>query len=107
MTLDEILERGGDPDDVLRAAVDLLADRRDVSWAAICFREQDQLVPGPAAGREGRARRVRAPVVYRGEEVGELAVGGAVTVEELRELATKLAPYVLLGWDTGGDAWEP
>jgi hypothetical protein len=105
--LDEILNRGGDADDVLRAVVEFLAARQGISWASISFREQGRLVAGPEAGEAARAGRIRRPVVYRGEEVGELAVEGDVDGDLLGRVATAIAPYVLLGWDTGGEAWEP
>jgi hypothetical protein len=39
--------------------------------------------------------------------VGELAVDGAPAPELLDCVAAAIAPYVLLGWDTGGEVWEP
>ena len=49
--LDRIVNRGGDADDVLRAAVDVLHDRfDDYSWVGIYFVEGDELVLGPWKG---------------------------------------------------------
>jgi hypothetical protein len=39
--------------------------------------------------------------------VGELCVDGDVDAQLLGEVATRVAPYVLIGWDTGGARWEP
>lgn len=105
--LDEILNRGGDADDVLRAVVELLAAQPDITWASISFRERDELVPGPEAGVATGAERVPRQVVYRGKEVGELAVEGTADGDLLDRVVAAIAPYVLLGWDTGGEAWEP
>ncbi len=103
----EIVERGGDADDVLRDVVFALAQLSDVSWAGIAFVEDGTLRLGPAAGREDEARRVRAPVSFQGAPVGELWVDGALSADDLGRVAALLAPLVLIGWDTGGEAWEP
>jgi hypothetical protein len=105
--LDEILQRGGEADDVLRAAVSALAEERDVAWAGISFREADGLVLGPTAGTPDEQRRQRVPIEFQGDVVGELVVDGLVEPGRLASVVDALAPYVLLGWDTGGEAWEP
>ena len=106
-TLEEILERGADADDVLRDVVDHLAGQPEIAWAGVSFREGDKLVLGPQAGTADEARRVRTKIAYDGDEVGELAVDGSPAPELLERVAAAIAPYVLLGWDTGGEAWEP
>jgi len=103
----EILERGGDADDVLRKVVSGLAARPDVSWAGIAFVEEGALRLGPTAGDEDEAARARAEVSYQGANVGELWVDGALSQKELEPIAALIAPLVLIGWDTGGEAWEP
>ena len=105
--LAEIVGGDGDVDDVLRAAVDLLAAEPSISWAGIRFVEDGALVLGPSAGTPDESRRHTAPIVYRGDEVGELAVDGDAAFGLLEQTAAVIAPYVLLGWDTGGEAWEP
>jgi len=103
----EILERGGDADDVLRQVVSSLAARPDVSWAGIAFVEDGALRLGPAAGHEDEAARVRAEVSFQGASVGELWVDGTLSHHELVAIAALIAPLVLIGWDTDGEAWEP
>jgi putative methionine-R-sulfoxide reductase with GAF domain len=103
----EILERGGDADDALRQVVSALAARPDVSWAGIAFVEEDALRLGPAAGHEDEASRVRAEVSFQDGRVGELWVDGTLPRSELDPVAVLIAPLVLIGWDTGGEAWEP
>jgi hypothetical protein len=105
--LDRLLDRGGEPDDVLRAAVFLLASEPGVAWAGIAFHEGGELVLGPEAGAPDLSRRVRVPVRYHDDTVGELWVDGEADRTLLERVAALLAPYVLIGWDTGGQGWEP
>jgi putative methionine-R-sulfoxide reductase with GAF domain len=105
--LDRLVARGGDVDDLLRNVVALLAAEPGISWAGISFREDGELSLGPQAGRREEARRVRTPIVYDGAVVGELAVDGEADATLLAQVAMVVAPYTLLGWDTGGEVWEP
>jgi hypothetical protein len=105
--LSGLVERGGDADDVLRAAVAELVAAPEISWAGIRFLEEGELVPGPSAGTPDEARRLIAPIAFRGDPVGELVVDGDAEPAFLARAAEILAAYVLLGWDTGGEAWEP
>ena len=102
-----LLVSGADADDVLRAVVTTLADEPGISWAGILFVERDALVVGPQAGTPDESRRVQVPVVYHGERVGELVVDGEPDVSFLEPIAALISAYVLLGWDTGGEAWDP
>lgn len=101
------LERASEADDALRAAVSVLARAPGATWAGIGFLEEGEIVPGPAAGAHDEARRTRVPVVFGGNPVGELSVDGDVDGALLQRAADLVAPYVLIGWDTGGEAWEP
>jgi hypothetical protein len=103
----EILARNEDADDVLRDVVSALADRPEVSWAGIAFVEDGTLRLGPTAGREDETLRARAPVSFQGATVGELWVDGALAAADLERVAALIASLVLIGWDTGGEAWEP
>jgi hypothetical protein len=105
--LDGVLAGARDADDALRAVVALLARQPEIVWAGILLREEGTLVLGPQAGSVDETRRVRTPIAYDGDEVGELAVDGAPPRELLDRIATAIAPYALLGWDTRGEAWEP
>jgi hypothetical protein len=106
-SLERVVDQGGDADDVLRKALDVLVGEPGISWAAIRFREKGALVLGPSSGTSDEARRTSMPIVYHGDAVGELLVDGDVDCAFLELVATLLAAYVLLGWDTGGRAWEP
>ncbi|MGZ4381860.1 MAG: hypothetical protein ACXVZ2_00470 [Gaiellaceae bacterium] len=106
MTVEEIVAAGGDADDVLRAVVaELVAG--GCAWAGIWFVEGERLELGPEAGAPDEARRVRVPIEFRGERVGELGVDGALEPAVVERAAALISPYVLLGWDTGGEAWVP
>jgi hypothetical protein len=97
-----------DADDVLRAAVAELAATHD--WAGIAFVEQDELVLGPASGPQP-PETLNVPILYDGAPVAELRIAPpGVTQEQRASLereAERLAPYCLVGWDTGGEAWSP
>jgi putative methionine-R-sulfoxide reductase with GAF domain len=96
-----------DADDQLRATVAELAARDGVSWAGVFFVEGDELVLGPQAGDPDPERRSTVPVVWRDTRVAELAADGAVTPAHLETIATEIAELCLVGWDTGGEEWQP
>jgi hypothetical protein len=105
--LDRILNRGGDADEVLRAVVRVLANEPELDWAGIYFLDGGELQLGPQAGEPDELRRIRTPIAYRDAPVGELGVDGEADLAFLARVATLISAHVLLGWDTGGKAWEP
>ncbi len=105
--LDRILNRGDDADDVLRSVVRVLADEPEIAWAGVAFLDEGRLVLGPEAGEPDESRRVRVPVVYQGEPVGELLVDGEADRAFLERVAVLISAHVLIGWDTRGQPWEP
>jgi hypothetical protein len=105
--LDGILDRGGEPDDVLRAAVSVLAEIPGIAWAGIAFLDEGTLALGPTAGESDEAHRSRVSIVFQGAEVGELWVDGNAERAFLERVATLLSAHVLIGWDTRGETWEP
>jgi hypothetical protein len=96
-----------EPDDVLRQTVASLAGADGCSWAGISFVEEGRLVLGPQAGEPDEARRVAVPVTWKGDRIAELAVDGDIARERLEQVAAEIADLCLVGWDTGGEAWEP
>jgi putative methionine-R-sulfoxide reductase with GAF domain len=106
--IDQILNRGGDADDVLRAVVAAL--HRDYSWVGISFVEDGELVLGPAQG-EQTAEPTSIPIPYENNVVAELGVvAGELDPEDhafLERIALLISPYCLVGWDTAGEAWSP
>ncbi len=102
-----IVAEGGEADDILRASVAALAGQADVAWAGIAFLDDGVLGLGPTAGAADESRRTRTPILFQGALVGELWVDGERDGVELERVATLVAPYVLIGWDTGGESWDP
>lgn len=102
-----IVAEGAEADDLLRAVVAALAAQGELRWAGIAFTEDDALRLGPARGEPDEAKRERVPIEYDGATVGELWADGDARREDLERIADLIAPYVLIGWDTGGEAWEP
>jgi putative methionine-R-sulfoxide reductase with GAF domain len=105
--LDRILEGGGEPDDVLREAVQALADSPGITWAGIAFLDQGTLVLGPTAGEPGMSQQVSVPIAFQGSDVGELRIDGRAERAFLERAAILLSGHVLIGWDTRGEAWDP
>jgi putative methionine-R-sulfoxide reductase with GAF domain len=105
--IEAIVERADDADEVLRDVVAALAAR--YRWAGIFFVEGGELVLGPAAGEPDEARRTRVPVTFQGDRVAELAVDDAPEEDRtfLERVAALVAGHCLVGWDTGGESWEP
>jgi hypothetical protein len=95
-----------DADQLLRQAVTELAAREGCAWTGIYFVEEGTLVLGPEAGSPDPARRTSVPVLWRETRVAELAADGDVTEIELEAVAAEIADLCLVGWDTGGEAWE-
>jgi hypothetical protein len=103
--VDRIMNRGGDADDALRQIVH--AVHRLYPYVAIAFVEEGELVVGPEAGARPE-ETTGFPISFQGSEVAELRVGGApVDRAFLERVATVISPYCLVGWDTGGEPWEP
>jgi hypothetical protein len=102
--VERLAAAGGDADEVLRAVVAAVHDA-GVPWIAVRFNEEGTLVDGPTAGTRPD-ETITAPVSYNGERIGELEAAG-VDEAFLERIAVLLAEYVLLGWDTGGETWEP
>jgi putative methionine-R-sulfoxide reductase with GAF domain len=106
VSVEEIVGAGGDADDVLRAVVAELVEG-GCAWAGIWFVEGERLELGPEAGTPDESRRVRVPIRFRDERVGELGVDGTAEAAFVERVAALISPHVLLGWDTGGETWTP
>jgi hypothetical protein len=104
-TIERILDRRGDADEVLRDVVAALHSH--YSWVGISFVEERELVLGPALG-EKTVQPTRIPISYENNVVAELGViGDEIDRALLERVAVLIAPYCLVGWDTGGEAWSP
>ncbi len=105
--VERLLSETEDADDVLRGTVTALVADPGLVWAGIDFLEDGALSPGPSAGTPDEKRRASVPILFQSRLVGELRVDGAADRAALERIAALIAPHVLIGWDTGGEAWEP
>ena len=107
--VDRIIEHGGDADDILRAVVTALHEEAGYAWAGIFFLEGGELALGPQAGTPDDTRRTSTSVAWQGTPVAELAVDDAPEEDRmfLERVAVLVSGYCLVGWDTGGESWEP
>jgi hypothetical protein len=108
--VDRLINRGGEPDEVLRATVAVLEERCGYELCAIAFTEDGELVLGPVAGASEQPPAA-VPVVFEGTKVAELRISPGPSGNEerafLERVATLISPYCLVGWDTGGEPWDP
>ena len=105
--VERVVARGGDADAVLREVVSILHARLG-RFVRISFLEQERLVPGPAEGEVTVTTAI--PISFQERPVAELEAGGELSADEralLSQVAALLAPYALVGWDTGGEDWTP
>ena len=107
--IERIIEAGGDADDILRQVVAALHDDAGYAWAGIFFVEEGNLVLGPHAGTPDEARRTSVPVTWQGDRIAELAVDDAPEDDRtfLERVAVLVSGHCLVGWDTGGESWDP
>jgi hypothetical protein len=105
--VERLVEEGREADDVLREVVALLHERLG-RFVRVSFLEDGELLPGPAAGEEAATTAV--PIRFDGARIADLEVAGTPADDEravLERVAEIIAPFALVGWDTGGSAWEP
>jgi len=107
--IERIVAEGGDADDVLRKVVDALHTRTGYSWVGLSFVEEGELQLGPHAGTEREAPLTTVPVTWQGERIAELGIGDAPEEDRifLERVADLVAVHCLVGWDTGGESWDP
>jgi putative methionine-R-sulfoxide reductase with GAF domain len=100
-----LIEQGSEADELLRGVVAILHER--YPWVGISFVEEGDLVLGPSEGEQAE-EPVQIPITYDGKAVAELGVGGGEPDQtSLEQVAELIAPYCLVGWDTGGETWLP
>jgi hypothetical protein len=117
MMLDEriqaIVDGGEEADAILRASLAAVHEGVGAPWSAIAFVEEREMVVGPLTGSAPQgtpAPALTVPIVYRGDTVAGLWFGSETPREldaDLSRVAALLAPYCLVGWDTGGEEWIP
>jgi len=108
-----IVDGGEEADEILRASLAAVHEATGAPWSAIAFVEEREMSVGPLLGAAPGGMPVPAltvPIVYRGETVAGLWFGSETPREldaDLSRVAAMLAPYCLVGWDTGGADWDP
>jgi hypothetical protein len=112
--IERILNREPEADQILREAVVVLQERiPGVRGVAVAFVEDGALAPGPGAGATiDGAPAIAVAVLYERRPVAELWIDADAEPDEddrafLARVTDLLSPYCLVGWDTGGEAWEP
>jgi hypothetical protein len=112
--IEQIVAHEPEADQILREAVVALYEHiPDVRSVAVAFVESGALAPGPIAGDPIASEpTVTVPVLYERRPVAELWIEGGGSPEDgdrvmLVRVCELLSPYCLVGWDTGGEAWEP
>ena len=106
--VERIVNREGEADEILRQAVATIAKRFD-TFCGIRFVEVGGMVDGPSAGAFGEPRAV-VPITYDDSSVAEIVLGNELADEDrdaLDRIAELLSAYCLVGWDTGGESWNP
>ena len=74
---------------------------------AIEFVETDGTIVGPSAGELSGQTPSSTPIAFQRDEVAHLLVEGRPLDPALAaEIARLVAPYCLVGWDTGGEDWD-
>jgi hypothetical protein len=108
-----VIDGGEEADEILRASLAAVHEAGGAPWSAIAFVEERRMTMGPVLGQvpDGTPEPALAvPIAYGGETVAGLWFGSEAPRAldaDLSRVAALLAPYCLVGWDTGGEQWEP
>jgi hypothetical protein len=113
-TIERAIQHEPEADEILRQAVVVLYEwTTGVRSVAVAFVENGALAAGPIAGAPlAAAPAVTIPVLYERREVAELWIDSETDADDrdrafLHRVGQLLSPYCLVGWDTGGESWEP
>ncbi len=90
--VERILNRGGEPSEVLRNVVDTLHERA-VAWAGIAFVDEDRVELGPSAGGAKPDVLKQHPITWKGETVAELWTSGEADSALCVRVALIISPY--------------
>jgi len=90
--VERILNRGGEPDDVLREVVDTLHERA-AAWVGIAFVEEGRLELGPSAGGAPPEDHQRYAVHWQGRPIAELWTSAEADPVLCARVAVIVSPY--------------
>jgi hypothetical protein len=93
--VEQIVDRGGDSEDVLHATVTAIVDRSGAKWAAVLFNDEGELIVGPHTGVAEPGERRSAPIVFEGAHLGELEVDGLDDQPLIERVASLIGPYCI------------
>ena len=100
------LLRGGDADEILR---DSSRHSRALRLGRDLLRRGRRARSRPAGRHAGRGQPDAGPGHFQGDRIAALAVDDAPEEDRmfLERVADLVAGHCLVGWDTGGEPWEP
>jgi hypothetical protein len=91
--VEQLIDRGGDSEDVLQAVVTSIVDRGGATWAAVLLNDEGELLVGPHAGVAEPGERREAPIVCAGAHLGQLAVDGLDDQPLIDRVASLISAY--------------
>ncbi|MGI9185988.1 MAG: hypothetical protein ACR2J9_00450 [Gaiellales bacterium] len=103
-----IVDGAEEADQILLGTIAHLADRYGTG-VGMRFVEEGVFTDGPWAGATGEAV-TEVPIAYDDELVGEFVIGAQLDDDAratFEAVAAIIADYCLVGWDIGGEDWEP
>ncbi len=106
--IERIVNRESEADEILRQSVATIAKRFD-TFCGIRFVEDGGMIDGPSSGDYAEPQAV-VPITYDDSSIAEVALGMALEEDDrdaFDRIAKLLSPFCLVGWDTGGEAWNP
>jgi acyl-CoA thioester hydrolase len=106
--IERIINRESEADEILRQAVATVAKRFE-TFCGIRFVEDGGMIDGPSAGDYAEPQAV-VPITYDDSSIAEIVLGSPLPEDDrdaLDRIAQLLSPFCLVGWDTGGEAWNP
>jgi hypothetical protein len=90
--VERILNRGGEPAEVLRQVVDAL-NARTSAWFEIAFVEEGGVEPGPSAGGDRPDDRRSHAIEWKGQTVAELWTTADADPTLFARVAVIVSPY--------------
>ncbi len=107
-TIEQILERSEEADQILLGTIAALSSQYETG-VGISFIEEGLFSDGPWAGETGTVA-TEVEVRYDGELVALLVTPAWLNDDDRatwEQVAELISAFCLVGWDIGGEDWEP
>jgi len=107
-TIQQILERSEEADQILLGTIAALSAHYEAG-VGIRFIEEGSFSDGPWAGEAG-VTTTEVEVRYDGELVALLVTPASLAADAIKtweQVADLISAFCLVGWDIGGEDWEP